>query len=645
MSQSNASAPQTGPSIPSWAWFMVASVIAVALVCILIVMLVNGDAGSTIAQTNQASKSEPERLHDQTELLTPDSPSARSKETSGTDIVPEVSSELEPATDVLDAKQTVTEEISTVESDLDKSASGNKRSTSDIVDTASKGVVLISTFGNGQQTLGVGSGFLIDQSGLVASNFHVLRGALRAEVEFHSGERIPVKGIRAYDEAADLVILEIESTPEQAFALELANNTERPVASEVISVGHPEQFKFTTTTGILSAVHRTAELPLQLRQLISAPADNVWLQTTAAIAGGSSGGPLFDNKGEVIGINTWHSQNFSFAADVRHLQVLLAELGDEIETIAEVTGPDQEFQQILADYQNKLQYFNYEFSTAESPESQELVMARDPTPDYADRFLTLAEEHPQTPICFTCLKVVCQLSLQASDPKRCENQLAKASDLLVKHYRNDSRLSAMLWGFRGQSSESVCTFLERLSDASEVHDIKGLAQYALGVNYFASDKEGDTEKAIEALERVQREYSNVIYLCSDPRHPEHHLGVEAEQLLYELKMLRVGRPAPAITGKDQHGETFSLDELKGKVVVLDFWAAWCPPCMQSLPHQKELVEKYKDQPVEWVGVFCDAPAKLTSLTDSGQVTWRNWMDGASGEIGQVYRIAPTRRST
>lgn len=637
MSQSKPDAPHSGPAIPSWAWFLVASLIAVSLIGILVVLLLKDPAPSATVQVSEGAVLQSEPIVEAVENLGPDAPAVASS----VDSAPGVQSDEVVESDSMpELQDAVADSGMDGESERAGEAASADRafSAADIVNTSSKGVVLISTFNSEDQKVGVGSGFLVHASGLVATNFHVLRGSSRAEVEFRSGESIPVRGIRAYDEYADLAVLEIESTPEESSVLQLADHAERPNASAVISVGHPEQFKFTTTTGILSAVHSTAELPLPLRQRISAPPDNLWLQTTAVIAGGSSGGPLFNDRGEVIGINTWHSPSFSFASDVRHLQEVLEKVSEKIEPIDEVTGPDQEFQQIVADYQNKLRYFNQESSEANTPELQEAVIARDPTPDYAARFLKLAEEHPDTPINFSCLKYVCQLSLQALEPERCESQLAGASDLLVEHYCNDSRLSRMLWGLRGQSSEVVKDFLEKLVSESEVHDIKGLSLFALGVNFYSSGIEDDAQQAIDTLERVRSEFSDVVYLCSDPRHPEHNLGTEAEHYLYELKTLWIGRMAPTITGKDQHDETFSLDELKGKIVVLDFWAAWCSPCIRSLPHQKELVEAYADEPVEVIGVFCDVPDKLMPLIESEQVTWRNWMDGPDGGIGDTYRI-------
>jgi thiol-disulfide isomerase/thioredoxin len=64
-----------------------------------------------------------------------------------------------------------------------------------------------------------------------------------------------------------------------------------------------------------------------------------------------------------------------------------------------------------------------------------------------------------------------------------------------------------------------------------------------------------------------------------------------------------GKPAPAlqVTGW-LNGKPVTLASLKGKIVVLDFWATWCGPCIASIPHNNELAAKYKDQGVVFIGV-------------------------------------------
>jgi thiol-disulfide isomerase/thioredoxin len=56
------------------------------------------------------------------------------------------------------------------------------------------------------------------------------------------------------------------------------------------------------------------------------------------------------------------------------------------------------------------------------------------------------------------------------------------------------------------------------------------------------------------------------------------------------------KPAPDFKLKDMDGKLVSLDDYKGKVLVIDFWATWCVPCRNSFPAVKMAVEKYKDDP-------------------------------------------------
>ena len=71
----------------------------------------------------------------------------------------------------------------------------------------------------------------------------------------------------------------------------------------------------------------------------------------------------------------------------------------------------------------------------------------------------------------------------------------------------------------------------------------------------------------------------------------------------------LGKPAPNFTLKDQSGATVELYQFKGKVVVLDFWATWCAPCIASIPEFKNLWEKYRDEDFVLLSVSADLREK------------------------------------
>jgi len=66
-----------------------------------------------------------------------------------------------------------------------------------------------------------------------------------------------------------------------------------------------------------------------------------------------------------------------------------------------------------------------------------------------------------------------------------------------------------------------------------------------------------------------------------------------------------GQPAPAIHATDLDGHPFSLEALKGRVVLLDFWASWCGPCRKSLPEFDRLQSKYGGRGLQVVGMSLD----------------------------------------
>lgn len=89
--------------------------------------------------------------------------------------------------------------------------------------------------------------------------------------------------------------------------------------------------------------------------------------------------------------------------------------------------------------------------------------------------------------------------------------------------------------------------------------------------------------------------AQAIYDRFSPRVKQSRMGKEVAEEIQKLRLGSPGSPAALFSKADINGEAFSLADLKGKYVLIDFWASWCVPCRKSNPHLKQLYAKYKDQ--------------------------------------------------
>ena len=72
-----------------------------------------------------------------------------------------------------------------------------------------------------------------------------------------------------------------------------------------------------------------------------------------------------------------------------------------------------------------------------------------------------------------------------------------------------------------------------------------------------------------------------------------------------------GKPAPDFLLEDLSGGKVSLKDFKGNVVIIDFWATWCPPCLMSIPELVDLQNKYQQRGLSVVGISVDNPQQVT----------------------------------
>jgi thiol-disulfide isomerase/thioredoxin len=150
--------------------------------------------------------------------------------------------------------------------------------------------------------------------------------------------------------------------------------------------------------------------------------------------------------------------------------------------------------------------------------------------------------------------------------------------------------------------------------------------------YTLVDMTKDEAKKAELNKRIEKDY---------PDSPV------AKAIVGERRLLdAVGKPFEISFVETFKGSQISSETLKGKVVVIDFWATWCPPCVAEIPKMKELYAKYKDQGVEFVGISLDSPKseggydELKSFVEKNKVEWPQFYkdDGGASDFASSWGI-------
>jgi Do/DeqQ family serine protease len=178
--------------------------------------------------------------------------------------------------------------------------------------------------GGGQQPeqmqRSLGSGVMVDPSGLVVTNNHVIEGADQVKVSLSDKREFEAE-IVLKDSRTDLAVLRLKDTKEKFPTLDFANSDELLVGDVVLAIGNPFGVGQTVTHGIISALARTQ---------VGITDYQFFIQTDAAINPGNSGGALVDMTSKLVGINTaifsrsGGSQGIGFAIPANMVRVVVA---------------------------------------------------------------------------------------------------------------------------------------------------------------------------------------------------------------------------------------------------------------------------------------------------------------------------------
>ena len=198
----------------------------------------------------------------------------------------------------------------------------------------------------------------------------------------------------------------------------------------------------------------------------------------------------------------------------------------------------------------------------------------------------------------------------------------KVFDALAKNFVKTAKIERFVQMSLGGAPAAAKPVLEKVLADNPSKDLKGMAAYSLGTMAFELEDGKGAKEAEAFFERVQKEFPDV----KGPRGGT-TLAEMAKGNLFELKNLAIGMKAPAAESKTLEGKKTSLADHAGKVVVLDIWATWCGPCRAMIPHEREIVEKFKDKPFALISVSAaDEKKELEDFLAKQKMQWIHWWD-------------------
>jgi len=277
---------------------------------------------------------------------------------------------------------------------------------------------------------------------------------------------------------------------------------------------------------------------------------------------------------------------------------------------------------------------------------------------YSPKFLAHAKSNPRDDTATLALEFVIQLHSPKDKVKSREEAIALLKKEYVKTKQIRPILRTLVIVSGGVGGDPACleivkavakdnpdkltraTALDVMADGLEFRSLvaaalarneKRQAEYAKlygedFVNKFIDSAEDSKKEADTLRKTLDADYADVM--------PKKDDGAKEG----DVKLTFGGR-GPEVELQDVDGKAVKLSDLKGKVVVLDFWATWCGPCRAMIPHTRKLVKQHEKKPFVFVSVSCDEKREtLKDFTTRTEMPWTHWWDGRGGNAARAYEV-------
>jgi thiol-disulfide isomerase/thioredoxin len=286
-------------------------------------------------------------------------------------------------------------------------------------------------------------------------------------------------------------------------------------------------------------------------------------------------------------------------------------------------SPVQEFRELAKAFHDRMTDLGKQFDAAKTDEEKAAIREKalkDTPAEFGPKALALAKAHPKEPVTLDMLLWICSSAVQAP-------QVPEALDTLLRDYPAEEKLVVICEPLesRADGVELLRAFHTKVTNKT----VQAIAKYFLA--HALHEQEQPTREQNREAERLVAEFLELSKNMDTIPHP---LVKKAEGLEWEVRFLAIGKNVPPDTeAENLAGKPAKITEYKGKVIVLDFWATWCIPCKEMIPHERELVKKNADKPFVFISVSADEKKDtLSGFLNRESMPWVHWWSGESGLV-------------
>lgn len=311
----------------------------------------------------------------------------------------------------------------------------------------------------------------------------------------------------------------------------------------------------------------------------------------------------------------------------------------------------EQYESLDTEFRAEMARFSKRVTAIEDKQEQFNILATEnPAREFAQKFMELAKAYPETK---AAVNSVLFAVAQTSGAQKNEAMIH-----LIKHYSDKVRLDKLAESFKSEvPSPEIEGWYQLMcqnasGDLTRASVMFDYAKYVSQIPVFRSTLRSNPaiaarisqsqldyingERTSEQTANVARALQTIIDELPKVKKGRSTYAELAKRELFDLTRLQVGQEAPDIIGNDLDGIEFQLSHYRGKVILLDFWGHWCPPCRAMYPHEQEVARKLADLPFVLIGVNSDRDIETArGAVSSENLSWRHFWNGPKGTNGPI----------